>query len=114
MHQGGTAYVMQWENEYLPDFINAPNIETILPAEPPKPAPWETILISGGRKDKISKGDIVGLCCKTGHLQASDIGHIELQADCAYVAIARNKIKALLPLINNRKLKKKKVRVRVI
>ncbi|MFT5167931.1 MAG: superfamily II DNA/RNA helicase [Saprospiraceae bacterium] len=114
MHQEGTAYVLHWDQEELPDFIDAPEVEVLLEAPIPGPPEWKTLFISGGRKDKISKGDIAGLCCKQGNLNQDDLGVIELKQDCAFVGVKASKVDQLIELINNTKLKKKKVRVRVV
>ena len=113
MHSEGTAYVLKWEDESLPDFISSKSIESVQAAPPPAATQWTTLFISGGRRDKISKGDIAGLCCKVGGLESNEVGMIELKPDCAYVAVAvdKSKSKLLLHRINNYKLKKKKVRV---
>ena len=43
---------------------------------------WETLFVSGGRKDKISKGDIAGLFFKQGSLKSTELGAIELTGLC--------------------------------
>ena len=73
---------------------------------------WKTIYISGGRKDKISKGDIAGLFIKKGNIDRSEIGVIELKNDCAFVAVA-TKATTLCNKLNNQRLKKK-VRISTI
>jgi len=114
MHNEGTAYVLQWEQEKLPDFIQTTEIEEIRPAPIP-PAPiWKTVLISGGRRDKISKGDIAGLCFKQGKLSKDQLGIIELKVDCAFVAVHASKVNQLIKLIDNGRLKKRKIRATVI
>ena len=70
-----------------------------------------TSFISGGRKDKISKGDIAGLFLKQGKLEKDQLGVIEIKQDCAFVAVHASKIKQVIEKTNNSKLKKKKVRV---
>ena len=114
MHSEGTAYVLHWAEEELPDFIHTPDIEIIKEAPIPNPPAWKTLYISGGRKDKISKGDIAGLFCKQGKLNNEDLGIIELKQDCAFAAVKESKTQQLIKLTNNSKLKKKKVRVRLI
>lgn len=114
MNSEGTAYVLQWENEYLPEFINAPQIEMLQEAPVPEPSPWKTLFISGGRRDKISKGDIAGFCMKQGQLQKDELGIIEIKQDCAFVAIKSSKIQSLIRLIDNKRLKKRKIRAMVI
>lgn len=114
MHSNGTAYVLNWSGEPLPDFIESDGNEELSIAPSPKPTKWETLFISGGRRDKISKGDIAGLFFKQGKLEKDDIGTIELKTESAFVAVKASKVKQLLPLVNNTRLKKKKVRVIVI
>ena len=75
---------------------------------------WETLFISGGRKDKISKGDIAGLFFKQGGLNQDQLGDIELKQDCAFVAVPKTKAIELSTQLNNSRLKKKKVRITVL
>lgn len=114
MNSDGTAYVLKWKNELLPDFINNAEMEDLKNAPIPSPSKWVTAYISGGRKDKISKGDIAGWCCKQGNLTQNEIGMIEIKQDCAFVAIDTKKATQLVQLIDNSKLKTKKVRVTLI
>ncbi len=111
MHNDGTAYVLKWVEELLPDFIDAPNIEAIEEAPLPEPSIWKTVFISGGRRDKISKGDIAGLFFKQGQLKHNELGMIELKQDCAFAAVHAKRIKQIIKYTNNSRLKKKKVRV---
>jgi superfamily II DNA/RNA helicase len=114
MKSDGTAYVLQYEKEKLPDFIGNIPIENLAPSSSPATSLWTTLFISGGRKDKISKGDIAGLFFKKGNLSNEDLGVIELKNDCAFVSVKTANLNKLLPMVNNVKLKKKKVRVSVI
>lgn len=114
MNSEGTAYVLKWKDQSLPDFIRNSPIEKIEKAPLPASSKWKTLFITGGRKDKISKGDIAGLFCKQGKLANDELGIIELQSNCAYVAVQADKVNQLLPLVNNTRLKKKKVRVSIV
>ena len=111
MNAEGCAYVLKWEAEKLPEFIQGSTVETLVNKERPSASQWKTIFVSGGRKDKISKGDIAGLFFKQGQLNRDELGAIELKQDCAFVAVSANKVEAIIGRINNTKLKKKKVRV---
>lgn len=111
MHSEGNAYILHWVDEKLPDFIPDLEIEALQPAAPPTPSTWRTLFISGGRRDKISKGDIAGLIFKQGSLGKEDVGNIELKQDCAFVAVQADKVADLLLQIDNSKLKKKKIRI---
>jgi len=114
----GTAYVLQWEKERLPEFIEKDQpmavSEKISHKPQPEPPYWETLFISGGRKDKISKGDIAGLFFKQGKINKDQLGVIELKQDCAFVAVPQFIARDLVEKLNNTRLKKKKVRVSIM
>lgn len=110
----GTAYVLKWEKEYLPEFIKNSKIKDISKKPVRKPQFWETLFVSGGRKDKISKGDIAGLFFKQGKITKDQLGNIELKQDCAFVAVPIAIVDELVEKLNNTRLKKKKVRVTVL
>ena len=114
MHNDGTAYVLHWEHEELPDFVKNLETEELSDASPPTVSSWRTLYISGGRKDKISKGDIAGLFMKQGRLTKDQLGAIEIMQDCAFIAVEKSKVNQVIELVNNSKLKKKKVRVSVV
>jgi len=114
MNAEGTSYVIQWEGERLPDFINFDATVTPKGTVNTLATDWATLFISGGRKDKISKGDVAGVLFKQCHLEKSEIGTIELKQDCVFVAIPKNKASIIVDTINNTRLKKKKVRVYII
>ena len=110
----GTAYVLKWESQLLPEFIQNVKGINISKKAPHKPQFWETLFISGGRKDKISKGDIAGLFFKQGGINKDQLGTIELKPDCAFVAIPLTMAEELVEKLNNTRLKKKKVRVTIL
>lgn len=111
MNSKGTAFVLHWEGETLRDFIGLPPVAELPSPEQPGRSPWTTLFISGGRKDKISKGDIVGLFFKQGGLQKDELGVIELKQDCAFVGVHASRAQELIDTLNNTRLKKKKVRI---
>lgn len=114
MHAKGTAYILKWKDQALPEFIKNVKGINIDTKAPHKPQYWETLFISGGRKDKISKGDIAGLFFKQGGINKDELGTIELKQDCAFVAIPLEKAAILVEKLNNSRLKKKKVRVTIL
>jgi ATP-independent RNA helicase DbpA len=75
----------------------------------------ETILISGGRKDKVRPGDILGaLTGKAGGLPGSDVGKIEVQERLSYVAVARNRAEDATRRLNKGRIKTKRFRATLI
>ncbi|MEM6349105.1 MAG: DEAD/DEAH box helicase [Bacteroidota bacterium] len=111
MHEEGAAYVLQWEQEPLPDFVGELAIQTLEDRPVPEATNWQTLFVSGGRRDKISKGDIAGLFMKKGGLKADKLGLIELKNDCAFVAVSSPNIDKVLIKLDQQKLKTKKVKV---
>ncbi len=113
MNESGTAYVLKWEKEQLPAFIPVDSVITAneIISTASTSINWKTLFISGGRKDKISKGDIAGLFIKEGKLNPEELGNIELKQDCAFVAVPSEKVNSLIGLLNNTRLKRKKVRI---
>lgn len=112
MHANGTAYLMHWDGYALPDYVtDAEDID--LDPEPGnvQNSKWSTLYISAGRKDKVSKGDIAGMLFKQGGLEKGELGVIELLADCTFVSVPRAKTEGLIALLNNGRVKKRKVRV---
>ena len=110
----GTAYVLKWKDERLKDFITKSEIADISKQATTEIEKWCTLFISGGRKDKISKGDIAGLFFKQGEINKDQLGVIELKQDCAFVAVPTSIANSLIDRVNNTRLKKKKVRVTII
>jgi len=114
MHSNGTAYILKWKNEELPIFIKNSEEIKIESTKKRTNSNWTTLHISGGRKDKISKGDIAGLFFKQGNIKKEELGIIELKQDCAYVGVKNSNLHTLISKINNSKLKKKKVRISIL
>ena len=114
MGETGTAFVMLWEKEQIPEFIGSPEKHVPEKGVESNQNSIRTLFISGGRKDKISKGDIAGLFFKQGHLNSKELGVIELKRDCAFVAVPKLKANLVVQKTNNTRLKKKKVRITLL
>lgn len=119
MKRDGIAYILHWRNEALPDFIQELeaeeiNIENQEASTLPSPQEWKTLYISGGRRDKISKGDIAGLFFKQGEIKKEQLGLIEVKQICAYAAVHADIAEKIINKTNNSRLKKKKVRITLI
>ncbi len=103
----GKSFFLLGPSESVPDYVDA-DIETYeIPASLPSPAKprMATIYIGKGKKDKISKGDIVGYLCKIGQLQSSEIGKTDVKDRYAYVAVTRPKLRQVLKLTQGQKIK---------
>jgi len=93
----------RWDKEGRTFFILGP--EERLPEFVPAQPRMATIYIGKGKKDKISKMDIVGFLCKKGGLKSSEIGKIDIKDRFTYVAVVRTKIKEIISLTKGEKIK---------
>lgn len=119
MNREGIAYILHWQGEELPDYIKdiGPENQSIAEQQEaalPSPVKWKTLYITGGRRDKISKGDVAGLFLKQGKIQKEQLGVIELKQDCTYAAVHADIAEKVVEKTNNSKLKNKKVRISII
>lgn len=115
MSATGTSFLLLSRDENLPDYIQKrPEIVKLKDdnALPRKPE-WVTLYLSGGKKDKINKIDIVGFLSKKGNLEKFDLGLIIVQDFSSYAAVKRNKISQLLQDIQNEKVKGKKLKIEI-
>ena len=103
----GKAFFLLGPSEDIPSYVDAEVEDYEIPSDLPAPAKprMATIYIGKGKKDKISKGDIVGYLCKIGQLQSSEIGKIDVKDRYAYVAVSRIKLKQVLKLTAGQKIK---------
>lgn len=109
----GNTYFILSQGETLPDYVQADTLDFTMPDELPAPvAPhMVTLYIGKGKKDKISKGDVVGFLCKSGKLKGQEIGRIDVYDYYAYAAIERGKLKSVLRNVQGEKLKGQKTKV---
>jgi len=77
-------------------------------------APMKTLVVDGGRKDKMRPGDILGALTGDAGLDAKDIGKIDVFATRAYVAIRRDLANKALERLRAGKIKGRNFRVRAL
>ncbi len=111
----GTAYVIIHETEKKSDYfdygkrrLDVSNAKSL-----PKAPVFQTLYISGGKKNKLNKFDIVGFLSQKGALEKDDIGLIEVKDFISFVAVRYTKVKDLLGKIKDEKMKGKKYKIEV-
>ena len=115
MLASGTAYIIVHESEKKLDYINYNtkvfNVDhaTTLPKAPE----FQTIYISGGKKNKLNKIDIVGFFSQKGKLEKGDLGLIEVRDFISFAAVKSKKVTELLKLIRDEKMKGKKFKIEI-
>ena len=107
MHAEGDAYLILNETETVPEYVTREPNEFFLPnvAKKPVVSEWKTILINRGKRDKLSKKDVVGFLFQKGGLDKEDLGIVEIKESCAFAAVKREKVKGLLARIRDEKIK---------
>jgi len=115
MLSSGTAYVLTHETEKKMDYfdyglrrLDVSNAKSL-----PKAPEFQTLYISGGKKNKINKIDIVGFFSQKGKLEKGDIGLIEVKDFISFAAVKYSKVKDLLKNISDEKMKGKKYKIEV-
>lgn len=72
-----------------------------------------TIQISGGRKNKLRAGDVLGALTAEGGIPGDSVGSIDLFDSCSYVAVRSAYTQKALQQLANRPIKGKRYRARV-
>ena len=103
---GKTFFILN-DGETMPDYVEG-DVEDFLPSDAAaKPAfpRMATLYIGKGKKDKVSKADIVGFLCKKGGLKSDEIGRIDVNDRYAYVAVRRERLNSVLRNVQGEKIK---------
>ncbi len=115
---GRVFFILGGKEEKIPEFIT----DEVLPYGlsdsdqrdvPPVPR-METIYVGKGKKDKLSKKDLVGFLCKKGMLRIDEIGRIDVKDYYSYAAVVRTKLNQVLQLTKGEKIKGIKTIVDII
>ena len=103
----GRTYFIVGPQERMPDFVegSVERFEPTASSEQPAAPRMATVYIGKGKKDKLSKGDIVGFLCKKGGLSPSEIGRVDVMDRYAYAAVSRQKLQQVLQLTTGEKIK---------
>ncbi len=114
MHAEGKAFIVICETEFKPDYIlSGEELKIPEDTELPENPNWETLFISSGKKDKVNKFDLVGFFYKTGGLGKDELGHIEVKDKMSFVAVKAAKAKQICTALDNKRIKKQKVRISI-
>lgn len=112
MHAEGEAFMIVGPTEQLPEYARQATAFRLDPtANLLQTPPMATLHFAAGKKEKISKGDIVGFLTQKGGLTADEIGFIEVKDHYCYAAVARDKAHETLHRLRDEKIKGKKVKI---
>lgn len=72
----------------------------------------DCIMVDGGKKQKISKGDLLGALIKQAEIAKEDIGKMQITHDKAYIAVKQRSVKHALTFFREKRVKGKNLRAR--
>jgi ATP-dependent RNA helicase DbpA len=75
-------------------------------------ADWVTLEISGGKRDKVRPGDLLGALTVKEGIQGSDVGNIQIIPNASYVAVRAEHARHALNILNEGNIKGRKFRAR--
>lgn len=95
----GEVFVITAEGENIPEFVvwDRDYNPTGQSSDPIR-ADYATLYINGGRKEKVSRGDILGFLTKDAGLDGKSIGKIDLRDHASFVAVPRADARRVIAL----------------
>ncbi len=110
----GNVYLITHADTPLPDYVNDCKRLTLNNlGKIPKPT-MATLYFQAGKKEKLSRGDILGFIAKNGAIEASAVGQIDVRDHYALAAVPRGEAKRVLKSLQTCKIKGKKVRISLL
>lgn len=110
----GNAYVITAPDEPLPEWIEVDEPFTLEPSGKPAKATMSTLYFQAGKKEKLSRGDIMGFIANNGEVEPAAIGRIDVRDHYSLAAVPRNQAQQVLALLQQAKIKGKKVRISLL
>lgn len=113
MENEGTVWILLSSEEKIPDYVPESSIETKLADNQNQiRLPYfSTLYFGAGKKDKISKVDIVGLLIQKGNLLKEEIGLINILDYESFAAVPASKIRKVVSLLEKEKIKNRKIKI---
>jgi superfamily II DNA/RNA helicase len=113
MEATGSAYLILAEDEGLPSYIakDLEKVEITGKNILPPISDWRTIYFGAGKKESVNKVDIVGFMLNKGALAKEELGRIEVLDHSSFAAVPTEKMKTILSLVKDEKIKGKKIKI---
>ena len=111
----GDVYILTHQDEQLPDFVTIDDTFN-LPEKCEQKSIVNrnsTLYFKAGKKEKISKADIVGFIANNSQIVPNEIGVINVYDHYALVAVPKQKAKTAVSQLLKAKIKGKKIRIEI-
>lgn len=110
----GDAYVITAPEENLPEWVTIDETMLLHPADKMPRAAMATLYFQAGKKEKLSRGDIMGFVAANGGIEPNAVGRIDVRDHYALVAVPRGNAQDVLKNLQQAKIKGKKVRISLL
>jgi len=107
----GHAYVITSPDEPLPDWVVIDDDFVLKPGKSVAGPVMATLYFQAGKKEKLSRGDILGFIANNCDINADAIGHIDVRDHYALAAIPRRQASSALKQLQACRIKGRKVRI---
>lgn len=109
VEEEGDVYLLIGPGEDVKDFINFDDTIPKLSSETrPLKSGFATVYIGGGKREKVSRGDILGFLVKECGVQPQEIGKINVGDHYSLVAVSEKDAPSLISTAKGKKLKGEK------
>ncbi len=110
----GSIYVITGPEEKIPEFVK---FDEEFPLDKEAECPYrktmETLYFSGGKKEKISKKDILGFIVSKTGIDAKLVGKINVADHYSLVAVPFNQVHSILQKLAGQKIKNQKLKIAI-
>ncbi len=110
----GHAYVITAPGENMPAWVHVDDAFELHPAARVPRAPMATLYFQAGKKEKLSRGDILGFIAGNGGVEASAVGRIDVRDHYALAAVPRTVASEVIARLQSVKIKGRKVRISLL
>lgn len=108
----GDIYLLLGPDEELKEYVESDGVYQIDPAaQSDLRSGFTTLYIGGGKREKVSRGDILGFLVKEGGIDPSGIGKINVFDHYSLAAVDAGSVSSLLSAVAGKKLKGEKRRI---
>ncbi len=112
MGAGGSVYVITYEGEKIPDYVSwQRDYEPDGMSSGSIRSDVSTLYFNAGKKEKISRGDVVGFLVNRGGLSGDKVGRIAVKDHCVLVAVPKDRVQDVLAAIAPYRIKNRRVKV---
>ena len=110
----GNAYVITAPGEGLPEWVTIDDRYMLNPARRMENPAMATIYFQSGKKEKLSRGDIMGFIAANGGIDPQSIGRIDVRDHYALAAVPLESAHEVLQRLEKTRIKGRKVRISML